>query len=65
MHYIRKILFIAAAFCCVTLAAAGPAKVKERGGKLLAAEGFAANMPQHKNLRPVAPGESLVEAVKK
>ena len=37
----------------------------ERGGKLLAASSFAQNMPQHKNLRPVAAGESLVAAVKK
>ena len=37
----------------------------ERGGKLLAAESFAPNMPQHQNLRPFAAGESLVSAVKK
>ena len=37
----------------------------ERGGKLLAAADFAADMPQHKNLRAVALGESLVEAAKK
>ena len=37
----------------------------ERGGKLLAAATFAADMPQHKNLRAFAPGESLVEAAKK
>ena len=37
----------------------------ERGGKLLAAASFAADMPQHKNLRSFAAGESLIAAVKK
>ena len=37
----------------------------ERGGKLLAAASFAADMPQHKNLRTFTATESLVAAVKK
>ena len=36
----------------------------ERGGKLLAAASFAADMPQHRNLRTFAATESLVAATK-
>ena len=41
------------------------AEFMERGGKLLAAASFAADMPQHKNLKPFAATESLVAAAKK
>ena len=37
----------------------------ERGGKVLAAASFAADLPQHENLRAVPAGGSLVDAAKK